>query len=90
MKRVRAMLSGRVQGVCFRANTRDRARRLGVSGSVRNLPDGRVEIVAQGEESDVDSLLEWASHGPSHASVSNISVEEMEPRGERDEFRIEY
>lgn len=90
MKRVKALLSGRVQGVCFRANTRDRARRLGVGGSVRNLPDGRVEIVAQGEESDVDSLLEWASRGPAHASVSNMSVEELEPGGEQTDFRIEY
>lgn len=90
MKRVRAEVSGRVQGVCFRAFTRDRARRLGVAGSVRNLPDGRVEIVAQGEESDVDSLLEWASQGPSHASVSNVSVEELEPRAELEDFRIEY
>ncbi|MFO8183652.1 MAG: acylphosphatase [Candidatus Aegiribacteria sp.] len=90
MKRVRAMVSGRVQGVCFRAYTRDRARRLGVTGHVRNLPDGRVEIVAQGEDSDVDSLLEWASRGPSHASVSNVSVEELEPGWEQMDFRIEY
>lgn len=90
MKRVRAMVSGRVQGVCFRAHTRDMAIRLGVTGSVRNLPDGRVEIVAQGEESDVDSLLEWASRGPAHASVSNMSVEELEHRGEERNFRIEY
>jgi acylphosphatase len=90
LKRVRVLVEGRVQGVCFRMYTRETARGLGVNGCVRNLPDGRVEIVAEGEDDDVDALVRWASAGPSHARVSRVMVTEMECTGDRHDFRIEH
>jgi acylphosphatase len=90
LKRVRALVSGRVQGVCFRAFTRDMAERLGVCGYVRNLPDGTVEIVAEGEDGDVDALMEWASRGPTYSRVTGVSVTESEFRGDQLEFSIRH
>ncbi|OPL18006.1 MAG: hypothetical protein AVO35_07545 [Candidatus Aegiribacteria sp. MLS_C] len=90
MKRVRAVVTGRVQGVCFRAFTRERARGLGVSGFVRNLPDGSVEIVAEGGDGDVEELLRWVSRGPPRAWVSNLEVSEKDPTGDGGDFRIEF
>ena len=90
MKRVRAVVTGRVQGVCFRAFTRERARGLGLSGSVRNLPDGSVEIVAEGGDGEVCELMRWASEGPPHARVSDIVVSEEDPTGDGGDFRIEF
>lgn len=90
MKRVRAVVSGRVQGVCFRAYTRDAAERLGVCGYVRNLPDGTVEIVAEGEDGGVDALVEWARTGPAYARVTGVSVTESEFRGDHMEFRVRH
>ena len=68
-KKVRAIVSGRVQGVWYRAHTRDKARELGLHGYVRNLADGDVEIVAQGEQSAVDALIDWSWTGPPMAQV---------------------
>ena len=90
MKRVRIIVSGRVQGVCFRAYTRQKASELGIDGFVRNLFDGRVEIVAQGGEADLDSLVRWARHGPSYASVTDISVKEEPVDSKMEGFRIKY
>jgi acylphosphatase len=83
MKRVRAIVSGQVQGVWYRAHTRDQARELGVHGYVRNLPNGDVEIVAQGEDRAVDALIGWARSGPPLAAVSNVRVSAL---GEDDDF----
>lgn len=77
MKRVRAIISGRVQGVWYRAHTRDKAVALGVVGFVRNLPDGTVEIVAQGEDAKVDALMDWAHVGPPLGEVSEVRVRDM-------------
>lgn len=88
MKSVRVLISGRVQGVCFRAYTRERALQLGVDGFVRNLPDGRVEMVAEGTEEDVDALVEWASRGPSYARVTEIDVQEEEYTGRFTGFSV--
>lgn len=90
MKRVRVFISGRVQGVCFRAYTKQKASELGVHGFVRNLSDGRVELVAQGEEAAVDGLVKWSRHGPSYASVTDISIEEEPVDRQIDGFRIKY
>jgi acylphosphatase len=83
-RRVHVAVSGRVQGVYFRANTRERAQALGLSGWVRNLPDGRVEIVAEGEEERLSQFLSWVRVGPPAARVEQVEVEWSEPRGERD------
>ncbi|MGM0606585.1 MAG: acylphosphatase [Halobacteriota archaeon] len=80
-------VSGRVQGVFYRANTRDTARAAGVDGWVRNLPDGRVEAVFEGESDAVDSMIEWCHTGSPNAIVDDVSVEYEPPAG-IDGFRI--
>ena len=75
MKKIRAIVSGKVQGVGFRMYTRTQARQLGVCGYVRNLRDGNVEIIAEGKAAKVDALLEWAKFGPPSAVVNNREVE---------------
>jgi acylphosphatase len=90
IKRVRAVVSGRVQGVWYRAYTRDKAVEVGVGGYVRNLLDGTVEIVAEGEAAEVDALLAWARQGPPAAEVTGVVVDELEPgEGFRD-FQVRY
>lgn len=75
MRTLHAVVSGRVQGVFFRAWTRDKARRLQLSGYVRNLPDKRVEVLAQGEESALNKLLEKLHQGPPLARVDSVESE---------------
>lgn len=82
-KRVHVFVSGRVQGVFFRAHTQEKARTLGLSGWVRNFPDGRVEIVAEGEEGKIDSFLVWVRVGPSAARVEGVQVDWSSPQGDR-------
>lgn len=74
-------ISGTVQGVGFRASTRREATDRGVRGWVQNLPDGRVEAVFEGEESDVEGMVDWCRTGPSTASVEDVSVEYEDPTG---------
>ena len=91
MSRIRrhVFVSGRVQGVFFRANCREVAKSLGVAGFVKNLPDGRVEAVFEGLEDDVKKMLEWVRKGPPGARVTNVEILEEKPQGLTD-FRIEY
>jgi acylphosphatase len=84
VKRVRVVVEGRVQGVFFRATM---ARRRGLSGFVRNLPDGRVEAAFEGIDEDVDTLVAWCGVGPDHARVDRVDVTAEEVRGDRD-FRV--
>ena len=81
--RVRAhvFVSGRVQGVYYRATTRDRARGTGVDGWVRNLDDGRVEAAFEGAREDVESMVEWCHEGSPAASVESVEVEYGDPEG---------
>ena len=84
MVRKRALVSGRVQGVFFRDSCRREAQRLGVAGSARNLDDGRVEVIAEGEEGAVQALIEWCREGTPQAKVQSLEVEDLgegEPRG---------
>ena len=74
-------VAGRVQGVFFRAWTRDEARQLGVHGWVRNCDDGSVEAHAEGEEEAVDQLLTLMRDGPAHAKVEEFESEDVEPGG---------
>jgi acylphosphatase len=76
---VRALVSGRVQGVYFRDSARREARRLGLVGWVRNTADGRVETHAQGPDHAVDRYLRWLALGPPDAIVLGVEVEEREP-----------
>jgi acylphosphatase len=73
---VRLRISGRVQGVFFRVYTRDEARRLGLKGWVRNLPDGRVEVLAQGDSEQLRALESFCRKGPPHARVQDVEVTE--------------
>jgi len=69
---VRYIVSGRVQGVFFRASARDEAVRLGLAGYARNLADGRVEVLACGEDSAIAELERWLHHGPALARVTSV------------------
>ncbi len=82
MKRAKVIVRGAVQGVFFRAGTRDRARSLGLSGWVRNRPDGAVEAVFEGDGQRVESMVAWCSRGPQGAQVEDVEVEWGEPRGD--------
>ena len=75
--RKRVLVAGRVQGVFFRDSCRKEAERLGVTGSASNLDDGRVEVIAEGEEDAVEALIQWCREGPRHASVSDVQVEDL-------------
>jgi acylphosphatase len=79
--RVRLVVTGRVQGVWFRGAMQDAARRLGVSGWVRNRRDGAVEAEAEGERGAVEALVTWAHHGPPAAQVDGVTVEWTAPDG---------
>jgi acylphosphatase len=81
---------GHVQGVFFRAHTRDWASRLGLQGYVRNMPDGSVEIVAEGSEDCIKELIEKVKLGPPAASVERVEVKWQEPSNAYIGFRIEY
>ena len=70
----RCHVSGRVQGVFFRASTRDRARELGVTGYARNLPDGRVEVLACGKPDAVEALCRWLWQGSPSSQVTAVNV----------------
>ena len=88
MVRYRVLVSGRVQGVFFRDTCRQLAVQHGVTGWVRNLPDGRVEAVFEGSPADVQDMVDWARHGPRHAAVREITVRAEPPEG-LDAFAIE-
>jgi acylphosphatase len=79
--RYRVLISGRVQGVFFRDTCRRMAERHGVSGWVRNLPDGSVEAVFEGSTGDVSRLVEWSRHGPRTAVVEEVRVQAEPPEG---------
>ncbi len=80
--RVHVFVSGIVQGVYFRQKTKRQAESLGVNGWVRNLPDGRVEAVFEGEEQAVKTLVDYCHHGPSYAMVTNVDALWEPYRGE--------
>ena len=87
MRRVRVTVSGRVQGVFYRASCARLAREHGLAGSVRNRPDGRVEAVFEGQEAAVDEMVDWCRRGPDLASVDEVEIAEEEPLGEAG-FRV--
>ena len=85
---VRAFVSGRVQGVGFRYATMERARDLGLTGWVRNLPDGRVEAFVQGEPARVAALLAFLAEGPRWAAVERVDRHDAEPDPALDHFGL--
>ncbi len=91
LARVRLLISGRVQGVFYRAYAQDEALRLGLKGWVRNLSDGRVEIVAEGDPERLASFEAWCWQGPPYARVTDVKVyTESVREGEFTTFEIRY
>jgi len=88
--RAHVFVSGKVQGVFFRSETRREAKKRGVKGWVRNLPDGRVEAIFEGEEKSVKELIEFCKRGPPGARVTNVEVFWESPTGEFKDFEIKY
>ena len=88
--RAHVYVSGLVQGVYFRHNTKLRAEELGVKGWVKNLRDGRVEAVFEGPREAVERIIEWCRKGPPGARVEAVDVEWQEYKGEFRDFRIVY
>jgi acylphosphatase len=88
LKQVHLIVRGRVQGVFFRAATQREARRLGLTGWVRNRPDGSVEVTAEGDEGSVRQLLMWAEKGPSAARVEDVQTRWRAYSGDFPDFRI--
>ena len=83
-----ATVTGRVQGVSFRYHAEREARRLGLTGWVRNHEDGTVRVEAQGPEPVVDELVRWLRHGPPHARVDGVRVDAVDPRAGEAGFRV--
>jgi acylphosphatase len=77
-------VTGQVQGVFFRARTREQAGRLGITGWVRNDPDGSVAAHFEGDQDAVEAIVEWCREGPPRARVERVDVREVEPTGARD------
>lgn len=88
--RAHVYVSGRVQGVFFRAETVEFAERLGVCGWVRNLSDGRVEALFEGDREDVEKAVDFCGKGPPGAHVRDLDIKWEDWRGEFHDFRIRY
>ena len=88
--RAHVIVEGRVQGVCFRAETQYEARILGVNGWVRNLRSGGVEAVFEGEQDSVRGIIEWCHNGPPRAIVKDVTITWDEYKGEYDGFSIKF
>jgi acylphosphatase len=88
LKQVQIYVRGRVQGVFFRASTQREAKRLGLTGWVKNRPDGSVEMLAEGEEDDLKVFIAWANRGPSAARVERVDVRWRGFAGDFSDFRI--
>ncbi len=86
--RVRLEVFGKVQGVFYRASTRDKARELGLSGWVRNRRDGSVEAVVEGGKDKVEALVEWTREGPPQARVDGVEVTQEEYVGDFSIFEV--
>ena len=86
--RVHVVIEGRVQGVFFRASTRDEARARGLTGWVRNRPDGRVEAVFEGDRQVVENMLVWCRKGPPYAYVDQIDIDWQPCQGDLADFRV--
>ncbi|MCA9566081.1 MAG: acylphosphatase [Myxococcales bacterium] len=87
---VHLFIFGRVQGVFYRASTKRQADSLGLMGWVRNLPDGRVEALVQGPQSEVDTMIAWCRRGPEHSRVDEVDVGEHDIDDALTDFEIRY
>ena len=88
--RAHILVSGIVQGVFFRANTAEKARELSLLGWVKNLPDGRVEAVFEGEKEKIEEIIDWLKSHPGMSKVEKVEVDWQEARGDFENFEIRY
>ncbi len=88
--RVHLVITGHVQGVWFRANTQKKAKALDLKGWIKNLPDGRVETIFEGEKEKINQIIEWCKKGPSFAMVDDVKIHWETPVGEFNTFTITY
>lgn len=79
-----------VQGIWFRASTKDKAEQLGLTGWVKNTPSGNVEAVFEGEEERIKDMLDWCHRGPPLAKVENVAVKKQPASNDFDDFSIKY
>lgn len=89
-RRAHILVSGIVQGVFFRDHTRNTAQNLGLVGWVRNLSDGRVEIIAEGKDKKLQELIQWCHKGPRHARVDNVDATWQDSTGAFETFEVKY
>ena len=89
-KQIHIFVTGRVQGVFFRQSTKVMAIKNNAKGWVRNLDDGRVEIVAQGETQDIDNLAHWCKTGPANSRVDEFELSEENISDEFETFEVRY
>ena len=88
--RAKLIIKGIVQGVSFRYYTQREARKYGVAGWVRNLPDGSVAALFEGEEEDVEAMIQWCRHGPPGARVTQLIAQPEEYQGEFQSFSVTF
>ena len=88
MTRADLLISGRVQGVFYRASAQQEAKRLGLAGEIRNLPDGRVEAVVEGPKERIEEFIEWCKRGPPAAEVEQVGVRWSAARGDFRTFMV--
>lgn len=89
-KGIHCIVSGLVQGVYYRANTKEMAESLSLKGWVKNIPNGDVELKAFGNKENLDKLIDWLWKGPAAAKVSNVKVNRIEIKGKFEDFTIKY
>ena len=89
-KNVHVIISGRVQGVWFRASTKQKAEELGLTGWVRNTKDGCVEAVFEGEDGLIKEMIKWCHSGPPLSKVENVEIKNQKPIGGFKDFFIRY
>lgn len=87
-RRVTIKVSGRVQGVGYRASAQSKAASLNLTGWVRNLTDGRVEILAEGDKASISALIDWCGQGPRWARVDGLDIMDGQPSGEFSGFSV--
>ena len=87
---IKALVSGRVQGVCFRDATQKKAIELGVNGWVKNTPQGSVNVVAEGTEEQLSLFIDWLNIGPNYAKVEGVEVEWLKSKGLNENFYVRY
>jgi len=88
--RIHVLIYGRVQGVWFRASTKQKAEKLGITGWVRNTDDGNVEAIFEGFNKNIDEMISWCKVGPPLAKVENIKIEKQQPTNVFYNFSIKY